>query len=112
MKTIQSIIVAIMLFVVTNTAAYSKNTAATLQNDTVVYTMPMHGAHCEMRIMKNIPYEKGVSKVKVDTKKQIATVIYKQNKTDKQSLVKAFNKLGYDAREVNDTTSVDKVHKH
>lgn len=113
MKTIQYILATVALFLFANVAAFSKNAKQEVRNDTVIYTMPMHGAHCEMLIMKNMPYEKGVSKVKVDTKKQIATIIFKQDKTNKESLVKAFNKLGYDAQEVKDTTKVtDKDHKH
>lgn len=114
MKTIKYIIASIAIFVVTTFSAFSQKAKSETKTDTVTYTMPMHGVHCEMLIMKNMPYEKGVSKVKVDTDKQIATIIFKQSKTSREALQEAFRKLGYNAKEVSadSVKAAPGAHKH
>ena len=65
--------------------------------------MVLHGKHCENRIMKNIPYEKGILKTVVNLPAQSVTLIFKKSKTDKTAIGKAFQKLGYKPDEVKDT---------
>ena len=50
---------------------------------------------CETKIMKAIPYEKGVKDVKVDFDKKEVTVEYKTSKNSDARLKKALEKMGY-----------------
>lgn len=93
MKAIQYIIILFSMFFSLQTVAQKKE--KTVNMDTVTYTMPLHGKHCENIIMKNIPFEKGVIKTKVNLDQQAVTVIFKKEKTNKSILERAFNKLGY-----------------
>ncbi|MGL4781684.1 MAG: heavy-metal-associated domain-containing protein [Bacteroidales bacterium] len=98
MKSIKYISIAFLLTI--SVQSFAKNKEKAIPADTVTYNMPLHGKHCENIIMKNIPYEKGVIKTKVDLDKQAVTVIFKKEKTNKSLLEKAFDKLGYKAIQV------------
>ncbi|MGL5618186.1 MAG: heavy-metal-associated domain-containing protein [Tannerellaceae bacterium] len=102
MKNLKTIVAIafVALFSVSPLFASDKKEKKAKQKEVVVYTMALHGAHCENIIMKNIPFEKGVEDVKASAKTQTVTVTYRNDKTNKDALVKAFNKLGYDAQEV------------
>jgi len=55
---------------------------------------------CREKVTKEMAFEKGVKDVEVDTQKQIITVTYRTNKTDKETIKKAITKIGYDADEM------------
>lgn len=57
--------------------------------------------HCELncqgccdKIMKNIAWEKGVKDLVCDLRKKTVTVTYDTRKTDLETLLKAFEKIG------------------
>ena len=52
---------------------------------------------CETRIKKNLRFEKGVQSIATDLKDQVVTVVYDADKTDESKLVKAFEKIKYQA---------------
>ena len=52
--------------------------------------------NCVKRIKDNIRFEKGVKAINPDLKTQSVTIQYDSNKTDVESLRKAFKKIGYD----------------
>jgi len=82
---------AIILFS-NNSLATEKNNEKTL---TFKVSMDCHG--CVQKIEGNIPYEKGVKDLKVSLDKKECTVTYRTDKTSEESIIKAFNKLGYTA---------------
>ena len=55
--------------------------------------------NCLKKVEKNIAFEKGVTDLECDLSNKTATVTYKKDKTDKESLVKAFDKIGMTATE-------------
>ena len=55
---------------------------------------------CEARIMKNIPYEKGVKDVKVNLDDKTVWVQYDPAKTSLDKIKASIAKLGYDADNV------------
>jgi periplasmic mercuric ion binding protein len=65
----------------------------------VTFSVNITCEHCKMSIMKNIPYEKGVTDVSVDLDKKEVTVTFKKDKITKEQLIKAFEKIGYTAVE-------------
>ena len=60
----------------------------------------MHCHNCEQKIKKNIPYEKGVKDLTTNLEKQLVTVKYQADKTDKTKLKKAIEKLGFTCEEI------------
>ena len=57
-------------------------------------------AQCEMcknRLEKAMAYEKGIKSSSLDVTTATLTVIYKPSKTNKDNIIKAVSKLGYDA---------------
>jgi Copper chaperone len=63
----------------------------------VIFDVPMTCHNCQKKIEKNIPFEKGVSNMKVDLDSKTVMVQYNPNKTNVGNLQKAFAKLGYEA---------------
>jgi copper chaperone CopZ len=84
---------AVLLVVLAATVAQAKTTSATIKTT-------IQCSSCEKRIMKNLPFEKGVTDVKVDVDKQTVWVEYNDAKTDLKKIKEAIAKLGYDADDV------------
>ncbi len=61
---------------------------------TVVLHCDLHCQGCCDKIMKNIAWEKGVKDLVCDLRKKTVTVTYDTRKTDLETLLKAFEKIG------------------
>ena len=61
---------------------------------TVVLSCDLHCQACCDKIMKNIAFEKGVKDLICDLKSKTVTVVYDTRKTDPETLLKAFEKIG------------------
>jgi len=61
----------------------------------VTYKVSLDCQSCVDKVMKNIPYEKGVKDVKVSLEKQEVTVVFVEDKNCPVNLKKAIEKLGY-----------------
>jgi copper chaperone CopZ len=70
------------------------------KEETVVFSVSMDCHSCEQKIKKNIPYEKGVKDLTVNLEKKQVTIKYQTDKTDKDKLKKAIEKLGCTCEEV------------
>ncbi|WP_430812603.1 MULTISPECIES: heavy-metal-associated domain-containing protein [unclassified Carboxylicivirga] len=66
----------------------------------VTYKVEMDCQSCVNKITKNLPFEKGVKDLEVDFEKQTVKVKYREDKTNKENLVKAFKKLEFKAEEL------------
>lgn len=64
---------------------------------TVVLHCDLHCQGCCDKIMKNIAWEKGVKNLVCDLRKKTVTVTYDTRKTDLETLLKAFEKIGKSA---------------
>ena len=75
---------------------------------TVVLTTDpqMHCESCEKRIKENIRFEKGVKKIVTDVEHQTVTITYDADKTTVENIIKGFEKIKYNAREVKDGEQV------
>lgn len=78
----------------------------------VLTTVPqMHCENCEKRIKDNIRFEKGIKKIVTDVEQQKVTITYDADKTTVENIIKGFEKIKYNAREVKDgeqiVTNVD-----
>lgn len=86
----------LMLFVTSVAFAQDKKGN---DKETVTFEVSMHCQSCQKRIEKNIPYEKGVTDLKVDLPNKTVSIEYKSDKTTVANLQKAIEKLGYTVTE-------------
>lgn len=85
----------------------------------VLTTNPqMHCNNCEKKIKENIRFEKGVKSIKTDLDTKTVTIEYDADKTTVADIIKGFEKIKYEAKEVkadskkvDATTSATKVSK-
>ena len=68
--------------------------SAKANKQTVVLSCDLHCQGCCDKIMKNIAFEKGVKDIQCDLKNKEVTVVFDANKTDPETLLKAFEKIG------------------
>lgn len=67
--------------------------AADKKEKTVVFKAVLHCESCKAKVEKNIPFEKGVTDLKVDLPGQTITITFREDKNDVQKLQKAIEKL-------------------
>ena len=67
------------------------------KKEVITYLVSMTCKSCQQRIEKNIPYEKGVTDLKVDLAKKLVTIEYRTDKTCPDKLKAAFKKMGFTA---------------
>lgn len=99
MKTIQLISIAILslLLFTTSVGAQSKKKS----NDSeVTFSVPIDCPSCVKKLEAKLPHEKGVKDLKISLEKQTVWFLYASDKTNKENLIKALDKLGYAAKEV------------
>lgn len=96
MKTVKFTLMLVMLAFMASGVVAQENKKSN-QLDTVVFSVALHGTHCENIIHKRTPFEKGVVKVHADASTQTVRVIYQSNKTDVQKLIEHFKNIGYEA---------------
>jgi copper chaperone CopZ len=98
MKIAQIILVAVFLLGTLSVSAQDKK--KNNKEETVVFSVSMDCHNCEQKVKKNIPYEKGVKDLTTNLEKQLVTIKYQTNRTDKAKLKKSIEKLGFTCEEV------------
>jgi periplasmic mercuric ion binding protein len=86
--------VQVALFGTVQVIAQDKNDKD-VKTDTLKCWVSMDCENCKAKIEKNLPFEKGVTGLKVDLPTKIVMVAYKKDKTSPEKLEKAIQKLGY-----------------
>lgn len=77
----------------------------------VLTTNPqMHCESCEKKIKSNIRFEKGVKKIETSVPDQTVTITYDADKTTVERIIKGFEKIGYDARQLKEGEKVQTDH--
>lgn len=89
MKANKSTITLIALFISTFSMA---------QTEKIMYQCNFDCPSCEEKVMKNIPYEKGVKAVEVFYGENLVTVEFKESKNTTEGIQKALVKLGYNTQ--------------
>ena len=100
MKTIQIISITLLsalIFIGGGVNAQSKNVKRDAE---VLFSVPVDCPSCQKKIEAKLPYEKGVKDMKIDLEKQTIWFLYSPDKTNKEALIKALDKLGYPAVEI------------
>ena len=98
MKVVQ-IILAVVFLLGTNVVS-AQQVKKTNKEEQVVFSVSMDCHNCEQKVMKNVPFEKGVKDLSTNLEKQLVTIKYQTNKTDKAKLQKSIEKLGFTCKEV------------
>lgn len=106
MKTLPITIIALLFFVSLLTGSVFANENS--KEKTVVFSVGIDCQSCVKKIEGNIPYEKGVKDLKVSLDKKEVTVTFRTDKTSIEMLIKAFNKLGYEASVVGEKGKEEK----
>jgi len=99
MKVVQIILAAVFLLGTVTVSAQDKTKN---KEESVVFSVNLHCHNCEQKVKKNIPYEKGVKDLTTNLEKQLVTIKYQTDKTDKAKLKKSIEKLGFTCEEVKD----------
>ena len=89
------------LFVFMLMCVLSVNANNDKKKATVTYLVSMTCGNCQQRIESNIPYEKGVTDLKVDLEKKLVTVEYRTDKTTAENIKAAITKMGFTATPFN-----------
>lgn len=93
-KLFTPLLLLLMIFSITAIAQDGKKTNG---KESVLFDVTMHCENCKKKIEKNIPYEKGVTDLKVNLDEKTVWIEYKKDKTNIEKLQKAIEKLGYEA---------------
>lgn len=98
----KSLSIIMMLFMAMSIWAKDIKTA-------VLTTNPqMHCEACENKIKSNIRFEKGVKKIVTSLDNQTITITYDADKTTVENLITAFEKIGFEARQLKDGEKVER----
>ena len=104
MKTIKMMLAAVLITAVGFCAQAQDKKQEKKGTVEITFSVNLHCDHCKKKIESNIPFEKGVTDLKVNLDKKQVYIKYDAKKTDKKKLQKAIEKLGYTATEVTPET--------
>ena len=96
------IFITLTLLLMAGTAAFAQDKKQKKQADIqeVTFVTTIDCKNCVKKVEANLPYEKGIKDMKVTLDDRTVWIKYDANKTDKEKLAAAINKLGYEAEEV------------
>jgi copper chaperone CopZ len=87
------------LFIVAIVCLAQASCAQSTKSEIKIKTSAVCGM-CKDKIEKELPFEKGITEVTLDSETKICTVKYKADKTNPEKIRLAISKIGYDADEV------------
>ena len=94
-KTVAALMFIQLLFALPMNVLGQDKKQKAAKTDTLNCWVSMSCEKCVANIEKNIPFEKGVTDLKVDLPTKMVKITYKTNKTNPEKLEKAIKKLGY-----------------
>ncbi|HBG25258.1 MAG: cation transporter [Bacteroidetes bacterium HGW-Bacteroidetes-5] len=100
MKTIHLITIAILSVMLFAAGSANAQTKKAKTDAEVLFSVPVDCPSCQKKLESKLPYEKGVKDMKIDLEAQTIWFLYSSDKTDKVTLAKALDKLGYPAKEI------------
>ncbi len=103
MKTIQVITIFMLsAFLLVSETAFTQDKKDKQEKNEaeVTFSVPVDCPSCQKKLEAKLPFEKGVKDFAIDLEKQTIWFLYKTKKTDKATLIKALDKLGYKAEEI------------
>lgn len=100
MKTVRIITAALLAFALLLPFTSEAQNKKAKNDAEVTFSIPVDCPSCQKKLESKLPYEKGVKDMKIDLEKQTIWFLYSSDKTNKENLIKALDKLGYTAKEV------------
>ena len=97
MKVIRIILVAVAFMLATNTVSAQLFGNRDVQE--VVFSVNIDCHSCEQKVRRNIPL-RGVTDIATNLEKQTVTIKFNPNRTNKENLQKAIERLGFTCKEV------------
>jgi len=97
MKAVRIVLVAVAFLLATNLVFAQER--VNNREAQIVFVVNMDCHACEQKVKKNIPYERGVRNLTTDLEKQLVSITYRTNRTDKERLKKSIEKLGFTCKE-------------
>ena len=74
----------------------------------IVTTTPqMSCERCEQKIKGHLRFVRGIKRIKTNLKEQKVTIIYDADKTTVKTLGEAFDKIGYEVRQIQEDEPVE-----
>lgn len=92
MKNLKLVLATLILFVGVSTS-FAKEKAKVKK---VTYSCSIDCHSCKEKIMKSLPYEKGVKSVDVNIEDKLVTVAFKEDKNTTEGVKKALEELDYE----------------
>lgn len=99
MKT-RIIILAMAMLMVFSASAFAQKKDKQAKFEEVTFVTDIDCKNCVKKCEANLPYEKGIKDCKIDLASQTVYFKFDPQKTSKEKLAKAIEKLGYTASEV------------
>ncbi len=100
MKTIYFISITILSVLLFASSSANAQTKKAKTDAEVLFSIAIDCPSCQKKLESKIPYEKGVKDMKIDLESQTIWLLFSSDKTTKETLVKALEKLGYPAKEI------------
>lgn len=83
-----------------STASYAQTGTPKKANEAeVTFSVNIDCPNCQKKVESKLPFEKGVKDMKVNLEKHEVWILYQTDKTDKDKLIAAIKKIGYEAKE-------------
>jgi len=98
---LRSVLSAMMLmaFVLGGLSLSAQDKTSKSKEAEVTFVSSIDCPNCQKKVEAKLPFEKGVKDMKITLDKQEIWILYQTDKTDKQKLAAAIEKLGYTAVE-------------
>lgn len=100
MKTIQLISILLLSSLLLISGRISAQDKKNNKEQEVTFSVEIDCVNCQQKLEAKLPHEKGVRDLKIDLDKQTIWFKYRNDKTNKEELIKALDKLGYEAKEI------------
>lgn len=91
---LKTVVVGLLIPVLVFTAYAGERKKTPLQE--VTFVVSLHCENCVRKVQDNIPFEKGVKDLKVSLEDKTVWIQYSPDKTSRDKLVSAIERLGYE----------------
>lgn len=91
---LKTVVVGLLIPVLVFTAYAGERKKTPLQE--VTFVVNLHCENCVRKVQDNIPFEKGVKDLKVSLEDKTVWIQYSPDKTSRDKLVSAIERLGYE----------------
>lgn len=103
-KRMPILILSFLIAIMTLNAQTKKNNTI----EKVKFNVPMDCKSCQIKIEKNIVFEKGIKALEVNLEKNTVDISYDSRKTNIEKIQNGFKKIGYEANLIDTANNTKK----